>query len=223
MASVRERTPLSVRFLLRRATADAHERMHAHPGFNAAATGAIQADDYRRLLSRLLGFHRPFEGLVRVASKRHDVDLDFEARARSPLLVADLLTLGVSQQAIDNVSEWAPSLKLGSDGAVLGSLYVLEGSNSRRYPDCTEPEKRSQRRDTRGAALLSGPRRWKRSAVAEFAARLETLAGRQEACEEAVASALATFGEFELWMAGWTSTRAVTSFSPLRRLPHEKV
>lgn len=209
MASVRERAPLSVRFLLRRATADAHERMHAHPGFNAAATGAIQADDYRRLLSRLLGFHRPFEGLVRVASKRHDVDLDFEARARSPLLVADLLTLGVSQQAIDNVSEWAPSLKLGSDGAVLGSLYVLEGSTlggiqiARSLKSEVNGEIHEARRFFLGRGDGNG------ALWAEFAARLETLAGRQEACEEAVASALATFGEFELWMAGWTIEHAL--------------
>ena len=159
-ASFRERAHSSVRFLLRSATAAAHERMHAHTGFNAAAAGTIGVQDYRRLLSRLLGFHRPFEGQIRSAADRCDVDLDCVSRARSPLLVADLLTLGVSRGAVDNLPDWAPLFDLASEAAVLGSLYVLEGSNSRRRPDCACAEG-----TIRSATILSGRRRTARSVM----------------------------------------------------------
>ena len=118
----------SVRNLLRTATAAAHERLHAHPGFSAAAAGMIGQDDYQRLLSRLLGFHRPFEGLTRAVADRGQVDLDLDARARSHALVLDLAFLGMDRNGIDRLPDWSPSLDLRNEDALLGALYVVEGS-----------------------------------------------------------------------------------------------
>jgi heme oxygenase len=178
--------------------------MHAHPGFNAAAAGAIGAQDYRRLLSRLLGFHRPFEGFIRVAAERHDVALDFASRARSPLLVADLMTLGVTRRAIDSLPVWSPSLNLASEGAVLGSLYVLEGSTlgGIQIARALKGQFSGETGEARKFFLGGGDRHG--ALWAEFAACLELLAEHQQACDDAVTAALATFIEFERWMAGWT-------------------
>ena len=202
-ASFRERAHSSVRFLLRRATAGAHERMHAHLGFNAAAAGTIGVHDYRRLLSRLLGFHRPFEGQIRSAADRCDVDLDCVSRARSPFLVADLMTLGVSRGAVDNLPDWAPSLDLASEAAVLGSLYVLEGSTLGGV-QIARALKGSSTADSEARQFFLGGGERHGALWAEFVARLETLAEHRQACDDAVAAALGTFGEFERWMAGWT-------------------
>ena len=199
----REARP-TVRALLRNATAAAHERMHAHPGFHAAAAGVIGPRDYRLLLSRLLGFHRPFERLVGCAAERCGMDFDLDSRARSPLLVMDLTTLGLDREAIESLPDWAPSLELASEGAVLGSLYVLEGSSlgglqigralKGRFGDETGEGRRFfLGRGDRHAALWGG-----------FVMRLEALAGRQPACDAAVGASVATFVAFERWMAGWT-------------------
>ena len=212
VASVQERARvstgegarLSVRFVLRQATAGAHERMHAHPGFKAAAAGAIEVHDYQRLLSRLLGFHRPFEDLIRAVGERYEVGLDLDCRARSPFLIADLMTLGVSRRAVDSLPDWPPSLNLASEGAVLGSLYVLEGSalGGVQIARALKGRFGGEAGDARQFFLGRGERHgalWK-----EFVVRLETLAKGQHHCDCAVTAALATFDEFERWMAGWT-------------------
>ncbi len=113
---------------LRVATAATHERMHAHAGFEAAAAGTIEASDYRRLLVRLYGFHRPFEDIARSAADLFRIDLDMGARARSPLLLADLQTIGFDPNATAILPLWRPSIRLVSKGSLLGALYVLEGS-----------------------------------------------------------------------------------------------
>ena len=194
----------SVRGLLQTATTAAHERMHAHPGFNAAAAGAIGAHDYRRLLSRLLGFHRPFEGQIRAGAERYDMDLDFESRARSQSLIADLMLLGLSRRAVDDLPEWSPSLNLTSKEAVLGSLYVLEGSTLGGVQIARALKGRFVVGTVEARQFFLGRGERHGALWADFVGRLEALAECQQACEEAVTAALATFGEFERWMAGWT-------------------
>ena len=117
-----------MRWRLRAATATTHERMHAHAGFEAAAAGTIEVSDYRRLLVRLYGFHRPFEDVARSAVDVFGIDLDMSARARSPLLLADLQTIGFDPNAAATLPLWRPSVRLVSKGSLLGALYVLEGS-----------------------------------------------------------------------------------------------
>ncbi len=195
--------PPSVRALLRKSTAPPHERMHAHPGFHAAAAGMIGDRDYRRLLSRLLGFHRPFEGLIRAAARRHGVDLDFDARARSPLLVLDLMSLGLGRGDIEGLPDWAPSLDLPSEGAVLGSLYVLEGSTLGGVQIGRSLKARFGDERDEGRRFFLGRGERHGALWGEFVTRLETLAERPQSCDDAVAASLATFTEFERWMAGW--------------------
>jgi heme oxygenase len=178
--------------------------MHAHPGFHAAAAGVIEVHDYRRLLSRLLGFHRPFERLIRAAAARHGVDLDFDSRARSPFLVQDLMSLGLGRGDIERLPDWAPSLDLTSEGAVLGSLYVLEGSSLGGLQIGRSLKGRFSGESDEGRRFFLGRGDRHGALWGEFVARLETLAGRPQSCDEAVAASLATFSAFERWMAGWT-------------------
>ena len=121
-------TPSSMRSRLRAATAPAHERMHAHPGFAAAAAGAIGIADYRRLIARVYGFHLPFEAAAREAAASSGFDFDLEGRMRSPALLADLKALGVQSETIARLPLWAPSFYFASESVLLGAFYVLEGS-----------------------------------------------------------------------------------------------
>ena len=81
-----------------------------------------------RLLVRLYGFHRPFEDIARSAADIFPIEFDMNARARSPLLLADLQSIGFNSSAATTLPLWRPSIRLDSKGSLLGALYVLEGS-----------------------------------------------------------------------------------------------
>jgi heme oxygenase (biliverdin-IX-beta and delta-forming) len=193
----------AMRWRLRAATATAHERMHAHAGFGAAAAGTIEGPDYRRLLVRLYGFHRPFEDVARSAVDVFRIDLDMSVRARSPLLLADLQTIGFDPNAAAILPLWRPSVHLASKGSLLGALYVLEGSTlggvqiARALKD--------QVGNGLGKALLFFVGRGERQGAMwrELLEELESLREDDEEAMQAEDAAVTTFKAFEDWMAGW--------------------
>jgi heme oxygenase (biliverdin-IX-beta and delta-forming) len=194
----------SIRARLRAATAEAHERMHAHPGFAAAAAGAIGIADYRQLLARVYGFHRPFELAAREAVASSGMDFDVEQRARSPALLADLKSLGLRSDAIARLPLWAPRESFGSVGAILGAFYVLEGSTlggvqiARALRGVVGDDSGDGIRFFLGRGDRQGEM-W-----IKFVRKLESLSGDPDDCEDAVRAAVATFEDFEAWMNGWT-------------------
>jgi heme oxygenase len=192
----------ALRWRLRAATATTHERMHAHPGFEAAAAGTIELSDYRRLLVRLYGFHRPFEDIVRSAADVYRIDLDMNARARSPMLLADLQTIGFDPSAA-TLPLWPPSLRLVSKGSLLGALYVLEGSALGGVQIARALKDRVG--NGLGKALLFFVGRGDRQGAMwrEFVEELESLRDDDEEAMRAEDAAIMTFRAFEDWMAGW--------------------
>jgi len=196
--------PSRMRFRLRAATAAAHERMHAHPGFAAAAAGAIAVADYLRLLARVYGFHRPFEAAAREVAASSGFDFDLEARARSPVLLADLKTLGLDSDAISRLPLWTPSFSFTSEGALLGALYVLEGSTlgGVQIARALQGVIGDETGDGRRFLLGRGDRQsimWR-----DFLERLESLSEDPKGADQAIGAAVATFEDFEAWMTGWT-------------------
>jgi heme oxygenase len=196
-------TPSSMRSRLRAATAPAHERMHAHPGFAAAATGAIGIADYRRLIARVYGFHLPFEAAAREAAASSGFDFDVEGRTRSPALLADLKALGVDAETIARLPLWAPSFSFASESVLLGAFYVLEGSTlgGVQIARTLRGVVGDDAGDGRRFFLGRGDRQsamWR-----DFLERLETLSEDFEESGKAIDAAVATFEDFQTWMAGW--------------------
>lgn len=177
---------------LREATNDAHQRLHGHDGFAAAAKGDISRPDYIDLLVRLYGFHRPFEQAAREAAA-----FDLAGRGRADMLAADLAAFGVDASA----SPLCAEVRIDRDEPILlGALYVVEGSTlggahiaralGRRYCE-------GERRFFLGYGERQGVM-WR--ALVE---RLETLAEDSAAADLATASAADTFALFEGWMRDW--------------------
>jgi heme oxygenase len=194
----------SVRWRLREATNEAHERLHGHDGFAAAASGDISRADYVDLLARLYGFHRPFEEAARAVSA-----VDFAGRGRADMIAADLSAFGAGVEALPLCDDVRIE---GGEPALLGALYVVEGSAlggvpiaralARRYGD-------DQRRFFLGYGERQGAM-WR-----ELVARLETLAGACAAQDAAITAAVGTFARFEEWMRDWRgAARPVSSASP---------
>jgi heme oxygenase len=88
----------------------------------------VTVDDYRRYLTKLLGFHAPLELKLGGLAIRHGLDVVLAGRRKTPLIVHDLATLGLSP-AMPEAVPWSPWLPTPVGvGGLLGCAYVLEGA-----------------------------------------------------------------------------------------------
>lgn len=108
----------SARSALRSASDAAHQRMHGLEPFTKIASGTLPVDEYRRLLQSLYLFH----SAVGEAADKGGWSRVSSAQRRLELLRSDLSALGGAVPV--PVSGW----DAGAGKAVLGSLYVAEGS-----------------------------------------------------------------------------------------------
>lgn len=111
------RSAFSARSAMRTATAAHHDRVDAV--FSRA--DLTDRGGYGRFLQAQAGAYLPVEAaLTRAGAARHLPD--WAIRRRAPRLVADLATLGVA------VPDDDVEISFDDDAAVLGGVYVLEGS-----------------------------------------------------------------------------------------------
>lgn len=118
-------SPANLRFRLRDATAEAHQKVEAAM---ALTERCADRDSYLALLSALWGLYAPLES--QLASLRWDgLGIDFDQRAKTPWLHADLTMLGLSTSDIAALPRALdlPSIQCPADG--FGVLYVLEGAS----------------------------------------------------------------------------------------------
>jgi heme oxygenase len=192
-----------LRMVLRDATAEVHQRLHGHAGLGAVADGTISHGDYRALLTRLWGFHRGFETTVVEAVDRLGLEIDLDERARSGLIEADLLALGMRRDAIACLPACCAIHRPRNEAEVFGSLYVIEGSTlggqqlARALGTLLGTGSVDGRRFFLGYGESHGAM-WR-----AFLARLDALAGDAATEADVVVGAQTTFHDFEAWMAGW--------------------
>lgn len=192
---------------LREATADAHERLHHHDGFAAVAAGAISLPLYRRLLARLLGFHSAFEAAL---ARRVDIgrELRLAEHVRSPLLEADLRTLGMEPETIARLPRFAWRGRVDGDAWLMGALYVVEGSTlggvhiARALKPLFGSDNSDGRRFFLGYGDSNGAM-WR-----AFLSRVDDGSWSAADEDEMIAGAVATFADFEDWMGAWNARPA---------------
>ncbi len=186
-----------MRTRLKKATEAAHERMHGHDGFAAAASGAITLGEYRDLLARLYGFHAAFDAAMRRAPAPLTREIQLPARARAGLLAEDLAGLGADELSALPLCADIPAL--GGEGDFLGALYVVEGSTLGGVfiARALAPVVGDNRRFFLGHGGDHG-RLWR-----EFVKRLDRLDDDPAQADAAERSASAAFAAFERWMADW--------------------
>lgn len=183
------RERLLLRDALRLATADVHARLHLHPGLAAVAAGRIDIAGYRSLLHRLHGFYRPFEAAAGLPPLRSD------------WLARDLDAIGA---APGGTRHWCARLPpLDSSEAILGALYVVEGSalGGRGLA--------RQLGGLLGENTLVG-RRFFASDGADpgiawraFVDQLAAVPAAARAQRTVIGAAVGVFGSFETWLEGW--------------------
>jgi heme oxygenase len=196
---------LSLRARLAEATREAHERLHGHPGFAAAAAGRIGRADYADLLARLYGFHRPLEAGFSAAPSAMAEAISLPLRRRAPALADSLAALGWEGDP-EALARCAMTTRPGDEPAWLGALYVTEGATL----GGVEIGRAMAR-----AGYKPGERRFfeaygdQRSALwRSLLARLESHAADASAAASAERAARAQFLAFESWMNGWRGAAA---------------
>lgn len=113
--------PASLADRLRDETRDLHEALERDLDWERRMA---TPEGYARLLTRWWGFHAVFEPMVRASPPFAGL----EGRGRFHLVEADLGRLGLSSAAIRALPRIESLAFLGNEAAMIGALYVLEGS-----------------------------------------------------------------------------------------------
>jgi heme oxygenase len=165
--------------------------LHGHAGLGAVQAGTIDLASYRSILSRLYGFHVPFETAAGLAPER------------SLWLAADLRALGLTEQDIAALPLCPSMPRLDTADRRLGALYVAEGSTlggrelAKRLDHLFAPADRNGRRFFSGRDTDTG-KAWR-----TFCDLLDADNAGEAARNETIAAAIETFAAFEDWFADW--------------------
>lgn len=180
-----------LRELLRSATSEIHERLHTHRGLAAVQAGTIDRAAYKALLSRLYGFHRPFELAAKISPER------------TRWLESDLSVLNIDACRRSALPFCTALPRSASPEFILGARYVVEGSAlggrglARQLDGLLGPGTIAGRYFFRGHGAQTGVV-W-RSYLDQISLAPETNAVRAAV----ITGATATFAIFEQWIDGW--------------------
>ena len=176
---------------LRSATAVVHERLHGHPGLAAVQLGTINLSAYTALLSRLYGFHRPFELTAGLAPQRTN------------WLESDLAELGVDADKRAALPRCSAFSEVAPHEFILGARYVVEGSAlggrglARQLDDLLGVGVVAGRHFFSGHGAETG-RVWR-----DYLAHLEAVPDVEMKWAAVVEGATDTFAIFEQWLEKW--------------------
>ncbi len=191
MSAVQQST---LRQTLRTATDEPHHRLHRHAGLSGVQRGTISRRCYRALLTRLFGFHAPFE------------DAASNGRERSSWLILDLESLGVDRGLLATIPRCAVVPVLQTAERRLGGMYVVEGAAiggrtlARGLDRMLGPEAIEGRRFFLGRGSETG------DAWGKVLAQLEVVACDDVSIAAVVGAAVETFSVFEEWLKGWNTS-----------------
>jgi heme oxygenase len=178
---------------LRSETRPAHDRIEAAMDFERRISSPAS---YRDLLSRFYGFHSAWEEeAVALAPDR----AFFLRRCKRELLARDLEALGMSPQEIIHLPRCRPLMPLPAPAAVLGGMYVIEGSTLGGAVIAREVERRLGLTAETGCAYFRSYGRETASMWKSFGAAL-LAASSPQADDLIVETAKRTFDVMHDWL-----------------------
>lgn len=176
---------------LRTETRPYHDAVERNPFNQALAAGTVTATDTAQFLARMYGIIAPYEAQLQLHAADFSPAWELEQRFRAPLILQDLPRLGYA-----GTPPLCPAMPpLATKPALLGALYVLEGSTlggqviARQLSKAGVPESCY----FQGYGALTGPR-WKAFC------QLLTEAGTEENEQEIVDSSITLFTYLAAWL-----------------------
>ncbi|GIU82937.1 MAG: hypothetical protein D6687_04545 [Acidobacteria bacterium] len=183
---------MSIMQRLKEATRKQHEELEQAVDLMSET---LSIEDYK---SKLLKFYRFYSFIEpRLASFEWDLfGYDFPKRRKLPLLLKDLQSLDIMNEA-KKLEGWEglPDLN-GSIGKAFGCLYVLEGANLGGQVISRHLKLRLGLDESNGAAFFSGYGKETATAWKEFGIILENFASEYQNDEEIISGANETFEGF---------------------------
>jgi heme oxygenase len=112
---------------LRNETAEHHEAIENARRFSRLGSDDFSKQEYVQILEKFYGFYKPLEEAFR---QHPDVmqALDYERRFKLPLLRADLLHFGHTDDTLAQLEQCDALPPTQTLPQVLGAIYVMEGS-----------------------------------------------------------------------------------------------
>ncbi len=190
----------SVRSILRRETRKEHAQLDGHPAFAALLDGKLDLEGYRRLMLAFHGLYGQLDAQLRDACDLHSVDrFGFDYAPRTPLLEADLYSLGLDPRAAGWLSAGAAP-QANSTWSLGGMLYVVEGSVLGGSMMYKATEILLARSGASGNAYWGWCRQVGASRWAMTCRLLQDLATSEAARAEMISGAKTAFSYFVLWL-----------------------
>jgi len=178
---------------LKAETKSAHDRIESAMALDRRIASR---DGYRHLLIRFYGFHSAWE---QAAGAMAPDKAFFESRSKTGLLIRDLEALGLNRGDIIRLPQCHPLMPLPSPAAVLGSMYVVEGSTLGGAIIAREVERRLGLGPETGGAYFGSYGRHIGIMWRQFGARLLE-ASSPEADDVIVETAQKTFAVMHDWL-----------------------
>lgn len=176
---------------LRTATACHHARIERVINLETIARHGM----YRQLLLRMLAFYRPMESAL-AQFAWGELGLNDGERRKTPLLIRDLLAMGVSRQHVASMPDAAVPEFAGPPGA-LGCCYVLEGATLGGQIIAKRLKTVLHLDQANGAAFFNGYGPATGAMWRSFCAVLNARVKDPPSCQAAAAAACATFEHLE--------------------------
>jgi heme oxygenase len=157
-------------------------------------------DDYRRLLGKFLGFYEPAESALEAVLNWSVIDLDFQSRKKTPLLMRDLHSLGVADTLLLPRCRMTPMLDKLS--RAFGCLYVFESATLSSQITIRQLSRTLGVTPEDGGAFFNsyGDRvvaMWR-----DFGLQLNAYASKPDIQEAVIRAAVDTFICLDRWMTG---------------------
>ncbi|GAB6988673.1 biliverdin-producing heme oxygenase [Paenibacillus pini] len=120
--------PTNIIQILREETRPHHIQIEDNKYAKAIMDSSLSIEEYREYLERFYGFIKPMEQHMTHHEEWSRYDFDISARSKIKDLELDLVALGLTQKQIHDLSECPRIPNLVTFPAILGYLYVIEGS-----------------------------------------------------------------------------------------------
>ena len=150
-------------------------------------------DDYLALLIKFYSFYRGFENRLAKARQGNPVDFDYSERLNTPKLEADLRSLGMTENEIEEINPCDNLPRLDSKERIFGALYVVEGSTLGGQIIARHLKQKFGLDETNGIAFFSGYGKETGKMWKQFGAAVTEFAETSSEQEEIIAAANETF------------------------------
>lgn len=117
---------IELRTQLRDATAPLHKQLNEQPLLEALLGKELPLADYQQLLGIYYSLYHQLEAAIKTYLRLQPIDFNYQPRYKTPLLLNDLKYWHIKPEPLRCQIDLP---ELNSLGALLGLLYVLEGSS----------------------------------------------------------------------------------------------